>query len=355
MRIGSSGLIVCLCAAIALFSISCGRKTDPTTPDSPRPAAVEDLSLVTRDAFAFLSWTIPARNIEGKVLSVDQLLEFRVFRATIDRSRKKPRFHQVAAIPPVNPEEAEIRNNRVYWKDGPLQYGHVYAYRVVAVSTRGGISPPSEAVRAVPLRSLAPPENLTAQAGEKFVFLNWNPVTTRADGSVYTGFVGYNVYRRVEGSAYPATPLNAEPLRTASFRDTAVENGRTYYYMVRAVDSPARPWTESLSSAEVSATPRKTTPPARPSGLTVVPGVTRVFLTWDENKEGDLAGYHVYRSLTNGKNYERLTPRPISRSTYSDESVTPGKTYYYAVTALDTTGNESAFSKQEKAYTEKIR
>ncbi len=55
--------------------------------------------------------------------------------------------------------------------------------------------------------------------------------------------------------------------------------------MVRSVDSPALPWKESLDSEEVSATPRDMTPPARPTGLTVVPGVGRAFLTWNENKE----------------------------------------------------------------------
>jgi fibronectin type 3 domain-containing protein len=105
----------------------------------------------------------------------------------------------------------------------------------------------------------------------------------------------------------------------------------------------------------VSAMPTDRTPPAPPSGITVVPGVGRVFLTWSENKERDLAGYHVYRSTKSGGEAERLTEKPISRSTFSDESVQQGMTYFYKITAVDRTGNESAPSKEHKTYTEKVR
>ena len=98
-------------------------------------------------------------------------------------------------------------------------------------------------------------------------------MTTRSDGSVYTGFVGYNIYRGTEPGREAETPINKEPVRSASYKDTSVRNDVTYYYFVRAVDSPTLPWKESLDSPEVSAMPRDLTPPDRPDGLTVVPGV----------------------------------------------------------------------------------
>ena len=100
---------------------------------------------------------------------------------------------------------------------------------------------------------------------------------------------------------------------------------------------------------------RDLTPPARPTGLTVVPGVGRIFLTWNENKENDLAGYYVYRSKKSGRDYVRLTEKPINRTTYSDESAKPQVAYYYVVSAVDRSGNESAFSKEQTAYAEKLR
>ncbi len=345
-----------LCLAFILsISASCGRKTEPLVPESPRPEAVQDVKAVARDAVAFLSWRIPDRNIEGKEMNPADIKAFRIFRAEIGREKRKPRYKEIVTIDMAKPAPAEVQDGTVYWSDTGLKYGMIYGYRIRAVSTRGGVSPFSEEARVAPQLSLAPPKNLAAAGGENLVTLTWDPVRTRADGSAYEGFVGYNVYRRTDKGRYEETPLNKEPLRTNSYRDTTVENNRTYYYMVRAVDSPTRPWRESLDSTEASATPKKTTPPARPTGLTVVPGVGRVFLTWNENKERDLAGYYVYRSTRSGRGYVRLMDKPINRTTYSDETVKPGRVYYYVVTAVDQYGNESAWSKEQKTYAETPR
>jgi hypothetical protein len=343
-------VLICL-ALIA----SCGKKTAPLTPASPRPEAVKDVKAVARDAVVFLSWPIPAKNIEGKDMNPSEILGFRVFRAEIERDKKRARYKPVADINLSRPAPAEVRNGRVFWSDGNLRYGHVYGYRIRAVSVRGGISPFSEEVRVAPLLSLSAPKMLSAEGGDSNNLLSWDVVATRADGSEYEGFVGYNVYRGTEKGRYDETPLNKEPLRTNSYKDTAVVNNKTYYYMVRAVDSPIQPWKESLDSPEASAMSRKLTPPGKPTGLTVVPGVGRIFLTWNENKERDLAGYNVYRSTKSGKEFGRLTDKPINRTTFSDETVKPGISYYYAVTAVDDSGNESQMSKEQKAYAEKLR
>jgi fibronectin type 3 domain-containing protein len=80
-----------------------------------------------------------------------------------------------------------------------------------------------------------------------------------------------------------------------------------------------------------------------------------VFLTWNENKERDLAGYRVYRSTGSGKDYELLTVTLLIRTTFSDTTVKSGITYYYVVTAIDKAGNESARTEGKKAYIEQMR
>jgi len=355
MNMRSRRVLAASLALIALLAVSCGRKTDPLIPESPRPETVRDVTSATRDAVTFLSWRVPSKNMEGKDLNASDIFGFRVFRAELKRDRKKSRFHQVGEIVLANPSPAAVKNGMVFWSDGPLRYSLVYAYRIVAVSLKGGVSLPSEEVRAVPLLSLAVPKNVTALAGENNVALAWESVSTRADGSTYGGFIGYNLYRTNTPGVYGAVPLNMEPIRTPSYVDLAVEIDKEYAYVVRAVDSPALPWKESLDSAETSATPRKLTPPLQPSGLTVVPGVGRVFLTWNENRERDLAGYNVYRSTKSRREYARLTAKPIMRTTFSDEAVQAGRTYYYIVTAVDLSGNESKPSREQKAYPEMLR
>ena len=340
---------------VLALAASCGRKTDPATPDSPRPDAVKDIKAVVRDNTAFLAWRFPSKNIENKDLDPGQIKGFRVYRALIEKDRKRPRYKQVTEIASAVPAPAELRNGTVFWKDAGLRYGQVYGYRIRAVSASGGVSQWSEEVQVAPLLSLAQPKNVSASGEDSHVRISWELTGTRMDGSVYDGFVGYNIYRRTEKGRYEDAPLNKEPLRTNSYKDTAVVNDTTYYYIVRAVDSPAQPWRESPDSNESPAVPRDKTAPLRPEGLTVVPGVDRVFLTWNENKERDLAGYHVYRSEKSGKDYERLTEKPIRRTTFSDETVKPGTAYYYVVTAVDQTGNEGPQSKEQKSLAERLR
>jgi fibronectin type 3 domain-containing protein len=334
---------------------ACGRKTDPLTPDSPRPDAVKDIKVVTRDNTAFLSWAIPTKNVEGKEMNPADIAGFRVFRAELDRERKRARYRQIAEIDLANVRQAEVRDGRVYWRDQNLRYGQTYSYRIRALSARDGQSQPSDEVRATPLLSLSSPKNPRAAGGDSQNTLTWDAVTTRADGSSYQGFIGYNVYRGTASGRQAETPVNPEPLRTNTYKDSSVVNNTRYYYTVRAVDSPTLPWKESLDSPEVSAVPRDMTPPVRPKGLTVVPGVGRIFLTWNENRERDLAGYYVYRSAKSGRERDRLTDKPINRTTFNDETVKPDILYYYVVTAVDEAGNESEASQEQKAYAEKLR
>ncbi len=333
----------------------CGRKTDPLTPASPRPEAVQDIRVAVRDRIAFLTWPVPTRNVEGKPIGLADIAAFRIYRAEIEKDRRRPRYRELAEINMADPAPATVRDGVVSWSDTTLQYDRVYGYRIRAYSTRGGVSLPSEEVRAAPLLSLAAPAGVAASAGDGVVTVTWEPVTLRTDGTVHQGFIGYNIYRGTERGRTAAAPLNREPVRTTSFTDTAVENGKAYYYRLRSVDSPVPPGKESLDSDEVTAAPRDMTPPGPPAGITVVPGVGRVFLTWNENKERDLAGYHVYRSTRSGREFVRLTEKVLNRSTFSDETVQQGMTYYYAVTAVDRSGNESARSKEQRTYTEKVR
>jgi hypothetical protein len=87
-----------------------------------------------------------------------------------------------------------------------------------------------------------------------------------------------------------------------------------------------------------------TTPPAAPTGLTATAGNTQMFLDWNDNTEPDLAGYNVYRSTTSGGPYTKAATTTVSN--YTDTGLTNGITYYYVVTAFDSSNNESAYSNQ---------
>ncbi len=108
--------------------------------------------------------------------------------------------------------------------------------------------------------------------------------------------------------------------------------------------------TEVFAPATVDGTsvPSDTTPPDAPTGLTVsAPSVGgedgKLELNWDDNddSDGDLAGYNIYRSTTSGSGYSQINSSLLESSSYIDSALVDGTTYYYVVNALDTSGNSS--------------
>jgi len=69
-----------------------------------------------------------------------------------------------------------------------------------------------------------------------------------------------------------------------------------------------------------------------------------VELSWSSNSEPDIGGYNVYRSLSSGYPYTRLTDNPVPDTCYVDTTVSSGNTYYYVVTACIRAGSESRYS-----------
>lgn len=76
------------------------------------------------------------------------------------------------------------------------------------------------------------------------------------------------------------------------------------------------------------------------AGIDAVPEGNWIYLEWRENTEEDLAGYIVYRDSLPGPGFSSVTP-VITDPFTLDQGVTLGIPYYYTVTAVDMTGNES--------------
>jgi hypothetical protein len=93
------------------------------------------------------------------------------------------------------------------------------------------------------------------------------------------------------------------------------------------------------------------TPPAAPTSLTATAYNAAVGLSWTAPADPDVAGYNVYRgtaspvSLTNPINGATL----VTDTTYVDSGRTNGTKYYYKVTAVDTSANQSAGSNEANA------
>jgi len=67
-----------------------------------------------------------------------------------------------------------------------------------------------------------------------------------------------------------------------------------------------------------------------------------VNLSW--NSSSGAEGYNVYRSATATGTYSRLNSSLDAKTGYSDSTVVAGKTYYYAATTVNSSGQESVLS-----------
>ena len=80
---------------------------------------------------------------------------------------------------------------------------------------------------------------------------------------------------------------------------------------------------------------------APPTGLVIISGDKSVILHWDPNSESNLAGYNVYRSLSSGGPFVLKNTNLLTTLGFCDLSVSDGQTYYYQITAVTTTSQES--------------
>src|SRR3990172_1206731 len=74
------------------------------------------------------------------------------------------------------------------------------------------------------------------------------------------------------------------------------------------------------------------------------PAIAEIRLAWAPNTEPDVGGYKVHYGPSS-RTYTQHADVPGRDTTeYAVTNLTPGKRYYFALTAYDTSGNESGYS-----------
>ena len=83
------------------------------------------------------------------------------------------------------------------------------------------------------------------------------------------------------------------------------------------------------------------------AGTGLAPLAHSVDIAWDPSTSATLQGYNVYRGTVSGGPYSKISPT-LTTSTllFTDTTPVSGKQYFYVVTAVDTSGAESAASSQ---------
>jgi hypothetical protein len=366
-----------LLAAVLLVA-ACGKRGDPRPPVPVIPRATSDLVVTQRGPHVILSWSYPSLTTAGANLR--DIRRVTIYRCTeslpapaagrdagtaprdLDPSVAAP-FALFAKVPTLTPGQFNKLKQTIDSIDGANLRGATVGSHLIyedqpsiaaadgrpvrltyAVVTdgRSARSELSNLVAIVPLEVPLPPSGVTATPKPEAVILSWTAPTRGIAGSSRPALAGYDIYRFGAGESLDelARPVNASAVTGTTYND--VPPYGNYSYVVTSVAHEGPPRLESVPSEIVSTTYRDLLPPPPPSGVTALVEETAVRLVWDAVEAPDLAGYKIYR--TEGTARLMLTPYAIPQTNFRDISVQQGVHYFYSVTSIDKTGNESASS-----------
>jgi WD40 repeat protein len=93
--------------------------------------------------------------------------------------------------------------------------------------------------------------------------------------------------------------------------------------------------------------------PLAPSNITfdTSMGEDQILVRWFASLSGDVDRYRIYRAKTPGGPYTRANSDLVTHTVYTDVGLDPATRYYYVVTAVDQSGNESPHSGEASAST----
>ena len=349
--------------ACAMLS-GCAAPADPTARHPVVPAAIADLTARQAGNDVLLTFVLPTRSADHEPLVEAPTIE--IYRANLPPGAvpdKKTPWHLAYSIPSER-VDSYLNGNQIEFRD-PLSADDLaraggsslaYNVRTRVVKTRASDDSNIFSVRILP--SPATPGEVRTTVSEFAVILNWKESPAPQGASS----VSYRVFRGELDSEDAPLPRDISqtkfknPLElagtsaTPEFHDANFEFGKTYLYEIRTVAQFGSDSVESSDSAPAVVTPRDLFPPAAPGGLeiAIVPATPQapayVELSWAISPEGDLAGYNVYRSDTEGTIGDRLNRETLPSPTFRDISVLSTRRYFYRVSAVDRAGNESVKS-----------
>lgn len=342
---------------------SCGKKGPLQPPIVRIPKTAENVGLIQRGGKVFLRWKNPVNYIDGNPIVGFSEVEIWLL--------EKPR--EEIEIPELTETDEPVAPNweKEYKKEGhllltitkerlpdyifdaepenpvmqfiyPLENDFMskkflFSIRVKDIRRRKSLySPPIS----IDMNILSfPPINFRAEVFADKIDLKWDLPGENIDLSTPSLVVGYNVYRMIGKSK--AVRLNPTLIDGQSYQDKTFIFDTVYTYFVRASTNRASPYLESEDSETLEISPEDIFPPAPPKGVVLVMGSGILSLSWDANLESDLGGYRIWKRAEGESEFVVLIAEPFIENTYTDRSVEKNKRYYYAITSMDESGNES--------------
>ena len=184
----------------------------------------------------------------------------------------------------------------------------------------------------------AAPTGLTAVGGTGQVTLAWTSVSNATS---------YNLYFATASGVTITSGTKIASI-TTPYIQTGLAAGTNYYYVVTAVNGTGESAASVQASASTATTPPLPTVPAAPTDVIATGGTNQVSLTW--GTVSSATSYNLYYATTSGVTKTNGTKLTNVTSPAVQTRLAAATTYYYIVTAVNSTG-ESAASIQVAATT----
>jgi len=226
-----------------------------------------------------------------------------------------------------------------------LTNGTRYYLRITAVDNTGIESGYSNEVFTTP--NLAAPRNLVVtDSSSHTIAIKWRKNTE-------TNLISYFIYRDTSPSPIRNVGQTTGGLTDTSITFTGLTNGTRYYLRITAVDNNGN---ESGYSNEVNAVPVDRVAPAPPQSLVITDSTSTIFtIKWQKNAEPDFMRYRIYRNTSPSPTTKvDSTTGGINDTSKTFTGLLNGTKYYFRVTAIDNSGNESGYSNEVRAITTSV-
>jgi hypothetical protein len=335
-----------------LIITGCGKIGDPLPPIPRAPLIIDELTVSQQGTQLMLSFPIVMTQRSPRLQRIDV---YRLIESTDDPLGLPEEIFSARAtiIYSLPGDQITLNRSTITYAD-PLNLKNGsrnsrYRYAVQLVTSTGAMADFSNYALITPLFDLTlPPLDLQASQRETETEITWSAPTANENGTSPANATAYNIYRRVEGSNAPLTKLNPEPLLETRFIDRDFQFGTRYEYVVRALSLlPGDPSLNNAIESDTTTlvyTPKDAFPPAEPTPITIASIAGIVSLYWPLNSEPDVVGYNIYRAEDENAppdKWIKLNPQLHKTASFRDDKVQVGKQYFYQVTAVDTSGNES--------------
>ncbi len=353
-------------AALVLSAtvVGCAAPGEPYERKPPTPAAVTDLSAAQAGNDVILTFALPQQTVDRRPLQELPAIEiYRDFAKPPEVGQTRIAATDNATLLVTIPAAMEDR----YLEQGHIHYSdslraedfaqHPDSVAIYTVRTHISEKKPSASSNVIAVRIypvLDAIGDLKTEITRAGVALAWTAPNKTLAGPA-PAVAAYHVYRgeaelaaaAAEGVKLKSPLVKIGETQSTSYQDAQVVFGTSYVYSVRSVAQYPGEALESGDSNLAVVTPRDTFPPAAPQGLLVVlvPGQggsgTHLELSWAISSETDIAGYNVYRGDQESTPGTRVNTELLLTPAFRDMNVQPGRRYFYSVTAVDRTGNES--------------